>query len=150
MKLRKSHSLVQIGILVFLLVSVCWFFMNHHGTKEGFDTQEDGVVLKGNTHEERKQQYNDYLNSLPSKRRNEIPKGEEDKYILKSQILIPICPRCPDVIQKCEEGKKCPPCPACARCPEPAYDCKLVPNYANRQSSRFPRPVLTDFSNFGM
>lgn len=53
----------------------------------------------------------------------------------------------------------CPPppeCPACARCPEPAYDCKKVPNYnaqqeeANETERFLPQPVLSDFSSFGM
>ena len=49
-------------------------------------------------------------------------------------------------------GSKCPPCPACARCPEPSFDCKKVPNYSIGQngSMSVPRPVLADFSQFGM
>jgi hypothetical protein len=60
--------------------------------------------------------------------REQIPEGEEDKYILKSQVVPPVCPKCPDV-QTCSKKEKCPPCPACARCPEPAFECKKVPNY---------------------
>jgi hypothetical protein len=48
------------------------------------------------------------------------------------------------------ESTKCPPCPACARCPEPAFDCKKVPNYNSINNSYLPMPVLSDFSNFGM
>ena len=49
-------------------------------------------------------------------------------------------------------ASKCPPCPACARCPEPSFDCKKVPNYSIGQngSMSVPRPVLADFSQFGM
>ena len=49
-------------------------------------------------------------------------------------------------------GSKCPPCPACARCPEPSFDCKKVPNYSIGQNGAMsvPRPVLADFSQFGM
>lgn len=49
-------------------------------------------------------------------------------------------------------GSKCPPCPACARCPEPSFECKKVPNYAIGQNGAMsiPRPVLADFSQFGM
>ena len=44
-----------------------------------------------------------------------------------------------------------PPCPACARCPEPSFDCKKVPNYKAVETQRFlPKPVLSDFSSFGM
>ena len=67
--------------------------------------------------------------------RNRIPKGQEDLYILKSEIVPPICPACPDVnCGNCSnnESKKCPPCPPCARCPEPAFECKKVPNYNSR------------------
>jgi hypothetical protein len=45
---------------------------------------------------------------------------------------------------------KCPPCPACARCPEPAFECKKVPNYSRSEDVNAPRPVMADFSQFGM
>jgi hypothetical protein len=45
---------------------------------------------------------------------------------------------------------KCPPCPACARCPEPAFECKKVPNYSRTEDINAPRPVMADFSQFGM
>ena len=49
-------------------------------------------------------------------------------------------------------NKKCPPCPACARCPEPSFDCKKVPNYSvnSNGSMSVPRPILADFTQFGM
>ena len=49
-------------------------------------------------------------------------------------------------------NKKCPPCPACARCPEPSFECKKVPNYSvgANGSMSVPRPVLADFTQFGM
>ena len=49
-------------------------------------------------------------------------------------------------------NKKCPPCPACARCPEPSFECKKVPNYSvnSNGSMSVPRPVLADFTQFGM
>jgi len=64
---------------------------------------------------------------------DQIPDGQEDLYILKSQALTPICPACPpppkvDCDTKCGKSK-CPPCPPCARCPEPQFDCVKVPNY---------------------
>jgi len=44
-----------------------------------------------------------------------------------------------------------PPCPAPQRCPEPSFDCKKVPKYEQGPENSFlPRPVLTDFSTFGM
>jgi hypothetical protein len=50
------------------------------------------------------------------------------------------------------KNKKCPPCPACARCPEPSFECKKVPNYSvsSNGSMSVPRPVLADFTQFGM
>lgn len=99
---------------------------------------------------------NDYYNSLPAGiPKSQIPLGEEDKYILKSQIVPPVCPKCPDV--------QCPavsssdsssadtrPCPPCSRCPEPSFTCEKVPNYNAFNAKTMPLPVLSDFSNFGM
>ena len=43
----------------------------------------------------------------------------------------------------------CPPCPACERCPEPAFECKKVPNYRSSSMNNYmPVPVLNDFSRF--
>jgi hypothetical protein len=84
---------------------------------------------------------------------SQIPPGQEDMYMLKSEIVPPVCPACPAT--KCDasssEGKnKCPPCPPCARCPEPAFECKKVPNYSGGNDDVLPRPVLNSFSQFGM
>jgi hypothetical protein len=110
--------------------------------------------------------------------RNQIPDGNEDMYILKSEVIPPVCPACPNVTA-CpnngnsngnsnsnsngnsnsnsnsnsngnSKGNAPPPCPPCARCPEPAFDCKKVPNYNSNNSEYLPRPVLADFSQFGM
>ena len=97
-----------------------------------------------------------YYNSLPQGiPRSQIPSGQEDLYILKSQVVPPVCPKCPDPIVRTESNSdgdvsKCPPCPACARCPEPAFDCKKVPNYKAFSTDYLPMPVLSDFSTFGM
>jgi len=112
--------------------------------------------------------------------KSQIAPGDEDLYILKSQIVPPVCPVCPgikpaylnddddaddlngtsttitgpkgnSVSKTTNSGEKCPPCPACARCPEPSFDCKKVPSYKQGSSNAFlPRPVLSDFSTFGM
>ena len=44
----------------------------------------------------------------------DIPKGSEDLYILKSAVVPPVCPKCPD-INVCPKNdlSKCPPCPPC-------------------------------------
>ena len=90
---------------------------------------------------------------------SQILPGQEDMYILKSQIVPPVCPACPPVLA-CEGQAKCPPCPApnpiqpcppCGRCPEPAFDCKKVPNYGKRGfflGDGNVRPILNDFSQF--
>ena len=85
--------------------------------------------------------------------RSDIPNGDEDLYILKSEVIPPVCPACPNVTVCPNDngnGKAPPPCPPCARCPEPAFDCKKVPNYNSNNSDFLPRPVLADFSQFGM
>jgi len=99
-----------------------------------------------------------YFDSLPpGVPRSQIPPGDEDLYILKSQVVPPVCPACPaypssitNVVGGSQsEQAKCPPCPACERCPEPAFECKKVPSYSGL-NSYLPVPVLSDFSTFGM
>ena len=112
-----------------------------------------------------------YNSSLPPGiPKSMIPLGQEDLYILKSQVVPPVCPACPACgtnlppppvdpnnpnspppIDSNNNSDKCPPCPACARCPEPAFECKKVPNYNSAGSSQYlPMPVMSDFSSFGM
>jgi len=99
-----------------------------------------------------------YANSLPAGiPASQIPPGQEDLYILKSQVVPPVCPNviCPsaqnvaEVVEKVKEAK-CPPCPPCSRCPEPSFECKKVPNYNSIGNNQLPVPVLNDFSTFGM
>ena len=78
-----------------------------------------------------------------------IPPGDEDLYILKSEIVPPVCPACPSS-ESCPRQRPCQPCPPCARCPEPAFECKKVPNYRAGNSDYLPKPVLNDFGQFGM
>jgi hypothetical protein len=90
---------------------------------------------------------------------SQILPGQEDLYILKSSVVPPVCPACPAVSCGSSGGggggggggeKKCPPCPPCARCPEPAFECKKVPNYSSSNDNVLPRPVLASFSQFGL
>ena len=81
--------------------------------------------------------------------RHEIASGDEDLYILKSSVVPPVCPACP-TRTACPRQEPCPPCPPCGRCPEPAFECQKVPNYRSNNSDFLPRPVLSDFSQFGM
>jgi hypothetical protein len=77
-----------------------------------------------------------------------IAPGQEDLYILKSEIVPPVCPACPQS-GACPRKEKCPACKPCGRCPEPNYNCKLVPNYS-AGNQYLPTPVLNSFSTFGM
>ena len=79
--------------------------------------------------------------------RDQIPNGDEDLYVLKSEIVPPVCPACPTTAA-CPRQKPCAPCPPCGRCPEPAFECKKVPNYRSANVSYLPKPVLADFSQF--
>lgn len=88
-------------------------------------------------------------NDISGIRMSQIPQGQEDLYILKSQVIPPVCPACP-TMTSCPNTKPPPPCPPCARCPEPAFECKKVPNYNSSDSRYLPLPVLSDFSQFGM
>jgi hypothetical protein len=107
----------------------------------------------------------DYSSSLPAGiPKNRIPAGEEDLYILKSQVVPPVCPVCPNS-SVCPRDKPCPACPACDRCPEPSMTCKAVPNYSSSNydngmsndgpfggminNQYIPVPILNDFSTFG-
>lgn len=98
----------------------------------------------------------DYNKLPPGIPKSQIPPGDEDLYILKSQIIFPNCPVCPNPIVKCpkkdevDDTSKCPPCPPCARCPEPSYECKKVPTYKAFNPDTMPIPVLNSFSTFGM
>ena len=108
----------------------------------------------GNTYVGTNSDSSAYYSSLPPGiSANQIPAGQEDLYILKSQVVPPVCPKCPDPIIRSNDSTdvtKCPPCPPCARCPEPAFDCKKVPNYNAFNPDYMPVPVLSDFSGFGM
>jgi len=84
-------------------------------------------------------------------RANQILRGNEDLYILKSEVVPPVCPACPASKAGSDTAaSKCPPCPPCARCPEPAFECKKVPNYNRTNDDTMPYPVLNSFSQFGL
>jgi len=104
----------------------------------------------GNTVAGTTSDYHPYYSALPPGiPRSQIPPGQEDLYILKSEVIPPVCPACP-TSSACPREEKCPPCPACARCPEPSFECKKVPNYNAIDEDYLPTPILNDFSQFGM
>ena len=79
---------------------------------------------------------------------SQIIPGDEHLYILKSEIVPPVCPVCPSFSRRNKETP--PPCPPCGRCPEASFECKKVPNYKAVNEDSMPIPVLNDFSSFGM
>ena len=124
------------------------------GNTAGYVTGPQGNTVYGTNVDSNNSSYGtDYYSTLPQGiPKSQIIPGQEDLYILKSQVVPPVCPVCPVAAAtgSYKDEEKCPACPACARCPEPAFDCKKVPNYSAVNSSYLPMPVLSDFSSFGM
>jgi hypothetical protein len=76
--------------------------------------------------------------------KSKIPKGQEDLYILKTEIVPPVCPACP-ACPECPrpvcpkpDDSQCPPCPAPGRCPPSSFGCQRVPLYQNMNSGVLP------------
>ena len=80
--------------------------------------------------------YNDYLpKGIP---RRMIPPGDEDMYILKTEVVPPICPACP----------RCPDCPGCSSCsvpsvPAPTTSSPSASNTASAVLTNTPHPTPT-------
>ena len=76
--------------------------------------------------------------------KSKIPHGQENLYILKTEVVPPVCPACPacpacpkPVCPK-PDPSQCPPCPAPGRCPPSAFGCQRVPLYQNMNSGILP------------
>ena len=122
-------------------------YTNYNDSRENRDNRED---IYDNREDVVDNRYNGPGDALPPGiPRSQIRAGQEDLYILKSEIVPPVCPACP-TSAACPRQEPCQPCPACARCPEPAFECKKVPNYNAIGNDYLPAPVLADFSTFGM
>jgi hypothetical protein len=135
MKLQKVHLFII--LLLGLVLCGC---LGTRKYMEGMDTMSDDEQSSDNS----------TSSALPDGvPQSQIPPGQQDMYILKSEVVPPVCPICPPPI-KCPKQDACQPCPPCARCPEPAFECKKVPNYSSSNISYLPRPVLADFSQFGL
>ena len=127
MKLQKIHLFI---LLIFVLMASTfgWTvreYMTDRGTGKGNEEPESEDILPGRGGRD------PFLPGVPPprpKKRRCIPDGDEDYYVLKSQVVPPVCPKCPDT-RACPRQKKCPACPGCKRCPEDAFECKKVPNY---------------------
>ena len=107
-----------------------------------------------------------YSSSLPPGiPASQIPRGQEDLYILKSAVVPPVCPACPAYPSGSSSNNgsgsssgssksSIPPCPPCDRCPEPSFDCKKVPNYKSNSgrgnNSNMPNPIVGSYSMFGV
>lgn len=141
MKLSSLH--------IFLFILVSFGLISCFVTLEGF---HDDVTNRRMRRRRRKGNCNKIKkNDIMGITKNMIPKGDEHLYILKSQIVPPVCPVCPSIETSCPPQKEVTPCPPCARCPEPSFECKKVPNYASAlKNNVMPRAVLSDFSSFGM
>lgn len=115
-------------------------YSNIHNTNEQIKTisLDDGRVIYATPQ--------NTINGIPGKN---IPPGQEDLYILKSQVVPPVCPACPTVINTGIAKSECPPCPPCGRCPESSFECVKRPTY-KPDNPYLPVPVLSDFSAFGM
>ena len=149
MKIKLDKTLMFALLLGVLILASLGFTL-----KESFESkvtveEEIAMAKQGNS-------YDPFGNSSSSGARSALPRGipksqilagEEDLYIKKSEVVPPVCPKCPDS-RSCPRPKPCQPCPPCGRCPEPAFECKKVPNYTAATNSKLPRPFLNDFSQF--
>lgn len=140
---------------------------NTNGETTVTESNSQGQELNSNI------QNNTISNGLPA---NMIAPGDEDLYILKSEIVPPVCPRCPSICSK-DIKQQCPPCPSCARCPPGSSNFTNSGNNDNtqpvanispdnaysegenstdkyskyRSNNKFlPVPVVSNFSTFGM
>jgi hypothetical protein len=142
MKIPKSY---QFPILVIVAVLVLYAALKSAGlikyTMEGMENRQQAIKNKASINDIKYKR-----EAMTGIRASDIPEGDEDLYILKSEVVPPVCPKCPDIVRY--RDKPCPPCPPCGRCPEPAFECKKVPSYKSARDS-IPIPVLADFSTFG-
>lgn len=155
--MKRFFQLKNIAILLLLVAVLLMALLGEkfydRMIREGMTSSDsDSSSVSGNVN------VADYTNNVDnSSLDNEEPlEMEGDKYMLKSHVVPPVCPKCPDFVLNAKELRKkmkesCPPCPPCARCPEPSFDCKKVPNYTSSSVDNYlPKPMLTDFSNFSI
>lgn len=82
----------------------------------------------------------------PEKKSEPEPANSNTKH---TEVLNEIKGTISQMNQQKEKPESCPPCPACERCPEPAFECKKVPNYRSPSIGQYmPMPILNDFSKF--
>jgi len=114
-------------------------------------TIKEGLTSNRKTHTREKEtrmekdrsgEHDQFWSERRGVRRVDIPDEDQDLYVLKSSIVPPVCPKCPQS-SACPRQKKCPSCPPCGRCPEPAFTCKKVPNYSSMNNQYLPLPWLS-------
>jgi hypothetical protein len=162
MKLTKLH-LFLILLLVLLFSSLGIGILEGYGIIEGNQNIEDSKFSL-NTKKAKTSKKSSYTpdvrvefkklgnekkpmgyGSASGVTKDAIPPGDEHLYVLKSEIVPPVCPKYPEAKGNggCCKKNKCPPCPAPARCPDPAFTCKKVPNYsASSVDSILPSPLF--------
>ena len=125
-------------------------YMAYSTQPQTYSTQPQTYSQTYSTQPQTYSQTYNYSNDLPEGiPASKIPPGEEDLYILKSEIVPPVCPACPAPLP-CIKNKtdSCAPCPPCGRCPEPSFECKKVPNYSSTNYD-IPDAILAPYSTFG-
>ena len=122
-------------------------YPNQASYSSTYNESEYNPYSQSNPNQSNINENDDYSSSLPPAiPASKIPPGQEDLYILKSEIVPPVCPA---PITAChQKTDKCAPCPPCGRCPEPNFECKKVPNYKSSNSD-LPVPFLSPYSTFG-
>ena len=163
---KIKFNLLQVLLILLLAFVLCPILGGHCGYTEGLETatnhghNDNGLKSVTQTSEAEPEGSNELtgrvqnpanpasvirpkylepeqLSSIESRSESDIPAGEEDLYVLRSEVA--------SLLNKPANT----PCPPCGRCPEPSFTCKKVPNYNNVHSQNFlPKPVLNDFSTF--
>lgn len=122
MKLTLIHlALIVIGVLMLVNLG--------YSVKEGMESQGSNSIENKNTEDEEDEE-------------------DSDKYILKSQIVPPVCPKCPDVTV-CPNNNTAPT----GWVPQPFVNKDYSAGYnvapgMPLTAAYEPRPMLTDFSQF--
>jgi hypothetical protein len=130
MKLGKVHPAIPMVVMLVGLLVLLGLVVG--GVMEGLEDQgsEDKVKDQDKTGSQVDLLKTAKIANPPGIPGSQIPSGDEDLYILKSQVVPPVCPACPAVQITGNDSGSCPPCPPCARCPEQPFECRKVPNYA--------------------
>jgi hypothetical protein len=169
MKLKAGH----LFLILLLSLVFCCGLGGIKGLVEGMDNNNSTHSnSNGNTNGDKTVTTSDgrtitatHQNTVLGIPKSQIPPGQEDLYILKTQIVTPVCPVTPassassasSNVESMSNGaeiytdtSKCPPCPPCGRCPNTSsFECVKKPVY-KPDNPYLPVPVLTSFSSFGM